>query len=123
IDFVDAVTAPFPVLVIAELLGIADGDRDAFRRSSNAAIEHPDNPGAGVDDLVALHRFLIEHVRARRVDPREDIVSALVTADIDGAPLGTADVVGYCFTLLVAGNETTRHLVSGSALALWQHPE
>lgn len=123
IDLVDAVTAPFPVLVIAEILGIADGDRDAFRRSSNAAIEHPDNPGVGRDDLIALHRFLIEHARARRADPRDDIVSALVAAEIDGAPMSTADVVGYCFTLLVAGNETTRHLVSGSALALWQHPE
>jgi cytochrome P450 len=123
IDLVDTVTAPFPVLVIAEILGIADGDRDAFRRSSNAAIEHPDNPGAGHDDLVALHRFLIEHVRARRADPRDDVVSALVTAEIDGAPLSTADVVGYCFTLLVAGNETTRHLVTGGALALWEHPE
>jgi cytochrome P450 len=136
IDLVDAVTAPFPVLVIAELLGIGDGDRDAFRRSSNAAIAHPDDPGVGHDDLVALHRFLIEHVRARRAEPRDDIVSALVTADIDGARaerraagagakggMSTADVVGYCFTLLVAGNETTRHLVSGSALALWEHPD
>jgi cytochrome P450 len=123
IDLVDAVTAPFPVLVIAELLGIADGDRDAFRRSSNAAIAQPDHPGVGHDDIVALHRFLIEHVRARRTEPCDDIVSALVTAEIDGERMSTADVVGYCFTLLVAGNETTRHLVSGSALALWEHPD
>lgn len=123
IDLVDAVTAPFPVLVVAELLGIADGDRAAFRRSSNAAIAHPDDPGVGHDDIVALHRFLIEHVRARRAEPRDDIVSALVTAEIEGERMSTPDVVGYCFTLLVAGNETTRHLVSGSALALWEHPD
>ncbi len=123
VDFVDAVAAPFPVLVIAELLGIADADRDAFRRWSDAAIESPDDPGGRMDDLLELHQFLVAHVEERRAAPADDVVSSIVTATVDGRPLTTNEAVTYALTLLVAGNETTRHLVSGSALALFEHPE
>ncbi len=123
IDFVDAISAAFPVLVIADLLGIGDGDRADFRRWSDATIESPDNPGASLDDVAQLYAFLGDHVKERRARPRGDIVSVLVTADIDGESMSTADAVGYCLTLLVAGNETTRHLLSGSALALFEHPD
>jgi cytochrome P450 len=123
IDFVDRVAAPFPVLVIAELLGIADTDRDNFRRWSDAAISSTDTDAPALDDLGALYRFLVDHVRARRDHPSGDVVSVLATAEIDGQSVSTAEAVGYCLALLVAGNETTRHLVSGSALALSQHPE
>jgi cytochrome P450 len=123
VDFVDRVAAPYPVLVIAELLGIADADRDDFRRWSDAAISSTDTDTPAVDDLAALYRFLVDHVRERRSRPGNDIVSTLATAEIDGRRASTAEAVGYCLALLVAGNETTRHLVSGSALALSQHPE
>jgi cytochrome P450 len=123
VDFVDRVAAPFPVLVIAELLGIADAERDDFRRWSDAAISSTDTDSPALDDLAALYRFLVDHVRARRSDPTDDIVSTLATAAIDGQRVSTADAVGYCLALLVAGNETTRHLVAGSALALSQHPD
>jgi cytochrome P450 len=123
VDFVDRVAAPFPVLVIAELLGIADAERDDFRRWSDAAISSTDTDSPALDDLAALYRFLVDHVRARRSDPTDDIVSTLATAAIDGQRVSTADAVGYCLALLVAGNETTRHLLAGSALALSQHPD
>ncbi len=122
IDFVDAVAAPFPVLVIAELLGIDAADREKFRRWSDAAIESPDRPGEQLDDLAALFQFLITHVEARRKDPTDDIVSAVVHAEVEGAPVTTREAVGYLLALLVAGNETTRHLVSGSASVLAEHP-
>jgi len=123
VDFVDRVAAPFPVLVIAEMLGIADADRDDFRRWSDAAISSTDTDDPAVDDLAALYRFLVDHVRARREQPGPDIMSTLATAEIDGRRVSTTEAVGYCLALLVAGNETTRHLVSGSALALSQHSE
>jgi cytochrome P450 len=129
VDFVDRVAAPFPVLVIAELLGIADADRDDFRRWSDAAISSTDTDAPALDDLAALYRFLVDHVRAKRGatpddDPaREDIAARLANAEIDGRRLSTAEAVGYCLALLVAGNETTRHLVSGSVLALSEHPD
>jgi len=123
IDFVDAVAAPFPVLVIAELLGIDAADRDKFRRWSDAAIESPDRPDEGIEDLVELFQFLIAHVDARRDEPTDDIASAVVHAEVEGQPVTTREAVGYLLSLLVAGNETTRHLVSGSVFALAEHPE
>jgi cytochrome P450 len=121
IDFVDRVAAPFPVLVIAELLGIADADRDQFRRWSDAAISSTDAETPAVDDLAALYRFLVDPVRERRDRPTDDIASTLANAEVEGRRVSTAEAVGYCLALLVAGNETTRHLVSGSVLALSQH--
>jgi len=123
IDFIDAVAAPFPVLVIAELLGIERGDRDQFRRWSDAAIESPDQPDENLTDLAALFQFLIHHVELRRNQPADDIASAVVHADVAGEPVTTREAVGYLLALLVAGNETTRHLVSGSTQALAEHPE
>jgi cytochrome P450 len=123
VDFIDRIAAPFPVLVIAELLGIAQADRDDFRRWSDAAISSTDTDEPALDDLAALFRYLVDHVRARRDHPTDDITSTLATAEVDGRRVSTADAVGYCLALLVAGNETTRHLVSGAALALSQHPE
>jgi cytochrome P450 len=123
VDVLDAIAAPFPVLVIAELLGIGDGDRDAFRRWSDAAISTPDAETPALDDLAALHRFLVAHVKERRAHPRDDVVSELVAADVGGRVMSTSEAVGYCLTLLVAGNETTRHLVSGSVLTLFEHPD
>src|SRR4051812_48718419 len=123
VDFVDAFAAPFPVLVIADLLGIDAADREQFRRWSDAAIESPDRPGESLDDLVALFEFLIAHVETRRGNPTDDIASAVVHAEVEGEPVTTREAVGYLLALLVAGNETTRHLVSGGAYALAEHPD
>lgn len=123
IDFVDRIAAPFPVLVIADLLGVAAADRGDFRRWSDAIIEAPDNPGAHVDDVLAMYQFLTEQVERRAAAPAGDIVSVLATAEVDGRAITTDEAVVYLLALLVAGNETTRHLASGSALALFEHPD
>jgi cytochrome P450 len=123
VDFVDAVAAPFPVLVIAELLGVNDEDRDQFRRWSDAAIEAPDRGNEQLADLTALFEFFARHITARREHPSDDIVSSVVHAEVEGAPLSTHEAVVYLLALLVAGNETTRHLVSGSAAVLAEHPD
>jgi len=123
IDLVEAIAAPFPVLVIAELLGIATADETDFRRWSDATIESTDAAVVRVDDLLELHNFLVAHVRDRRASPRDDLVSVLVGSEVGGHALSTREAVTYVLALLVAGNETTRHLVSGSLLALAEHPD
>jgi cytochrome P450 len=124
VDLVETVASPIPVLVIAELLGIGDGDRRDFRRWSDAAIEVSDFPTEdNIAEVTELSRFLAEHVRAARDDPRDDLLGLLVTAEVGGAPLTSAQVLMFCLTLLVAGNETTRSLISGGALALAEHPD
>lgn len=123
VDLVAAVTAPYPVLVIAELLGVADGDRDDFRRWSDACIE---DGGRGPDarrDMAELGAFLGAHAAARRTAPRDDLATKLVQAEVEGCPLGDGAVLIYLLALLVAGNETTRHLLSGTVAALSEHPD
>jgi len=125
IDVVGTIAAPVPVMVIADLLGIPDDDRSRFRRWSDAVIEISDRPHD--PDLVAaageLFGFLERHVDARRDDPQDDLISMLIGAEVGGAPLTPPQVLMFCITLLVAGNETTRSLLSGGIQALAEHPD
>ncbi|MCU1430254.1 MAG: cytochrome [Actinomycetia bacterium] len=123
VEFVDRIAAPFPVFVIAELLGISHGDRADFRRWSDAIIESPDHPGEGMDDILEMFRFLSRHARDRRDNPSDDLATVVVQGEIEGRPVTIEEAVGYLLALLVAGNETTRHLVSGSVIALSEDPE
>ena len=124
IDAVADIALPIPVTVIADLLGIGDGDRDDFRRWSDAIIEVSDNPTA--ENIAAtgeLAGYLGDLVRGRQAAPGDDLVSALVDAEVGGAPLTHDQLVMFCITLLVAGNETTRSLLSGGIEVLAEQPD
>ena len=127
VDIVDLLAAPLPVFVIAELLGIPEDQRSDFRRWSDATIAASDGTAAlspedqaGVAELFA---FLDSHARAMAEHPGNDIVSLLVATEIDGRKLTPAELAMFNVSLLVAGNETTRHLISGAMIALADHPE
>ena len=119
IDFVHHVAMPIPVLVIADLLGVADTELDDFHRWSDAVIEVSDNPTpevvAGAGEFFA---FVNRRIKERRDTPGDDIISLLVATD-----LSWDEVVMFCISLLVAGNETTRHLIAMGAHALATHPQ
>ena len=69
-DFVDLVAAPFPLMVIAELLGIPDGDRPDFRRWSDATIEATDKPPEETADATGeMFMYLMEHIEAKKANP------------------------------------------------------
>jgi cytochrome P450 len=128
IDLVAAVAAPIPVLVIARLLGVGDADRADLLRWSDASIEStdlddPEAAKASMATVGELFGFLAEETRRRRSRPRDDLLSELATAEVDGRTIDVHEVVLYCMSLLVAGNETSRHLMSGSVAALAEHPD
>jgi cytochrome P450 len=125
VDFVEQVAIPMPMYVIAEMLGVASDDYGDFRRWSDATIEVG---GGGITPETAkvvgeLVQYVLGVAERRRRDPQDDLVSILVEAEIDGERLSDAEIGMFCLTLLVAGNETTRNLVSGGALQLMRHPE
>jgi cytochrome P450 len=123
-DFVAELAAPFPLTVIAELLGIGEADREDFRRWSDAAIESPDlPPEETMAALGELSEFIVEHIRVKKDRPGEDLVSLIVGSEVDGQPLSKEELFMFLLTLLVAGNETTRTLLSGSAIVLSEHPD
>jgi len=127
VDLVDGLCAPLPVLAIAELLGIPDADRADFRRWSDAAIAATDGMNDMSDEDAAamgeLSVFIDAHAKAKAADPGDDLVSALVGAEVEGRPMTSGELVIFSLTLLVAGNETTRHLLSGGLIALAEHAE
>ncbi|MEY2398075.1 MAG: hypothetical protein QOJ00_1249 [Actinomycetota bacterium] len=119
IDFVQHVAMPIPVMVIAQLLGVSDSSLPDFRRWSDAMIEVSDNPSPeAFASAGEFYAFLQEHVDERAREPRDDMISMLTQTS-----LTRTEVVMFCISLLVAGNETTRHLLSGGAHALAEHPD
>jgi len=124
VDFVDAVAVPLPMLVIADLLGIDCEDRQRFRVWSDAMIEAG---GGGYSEktgeaLAEMFGYFSEALKRRRSAPGDDLISTLLHAEIDGERLADSEVLMFCLTLLVAGNETTRNLISGGTRALLDHP-
>jgi cholest-4-en-3-one 26-monooxygenase len=127
IDFVPNLAAELPLVVIAELLGIPYEDRRKIFEWSNRLVGANDPEYAGTDrglnasmELYAYAQSLADDRRAR---PMDDIVTTLVTAELDGEKLSDIEFNVFVLLLSVAGNETTRNLISGGMLTLMQHPE
>jgi cytochrome P450 len=124
IDFVDVFAAPLPLLVIADMLGVPGADRGRFKRWSDAIIEAGTQPS---NDNMAQSVELLEYfgsvIAERRQRPGDDLISLLVHSEIDGERLEEFDLLMFCMTLLVAGNETTRNLLAHGALALATYPD
>jgi cytochrome P450 len=126
-DLVGSLTAPLPVLVICELLGVPDSARPDFRRWSDATILASDGrstlepeAAASVMELVA---FLDQLAKDKAADPADDVVSLLVQARVEGRRLTADELVTFTMSLVVAGNETTRHLMSGALMELADRPD
>ncbi|MER0449102.1 cytochrome P450 [Streptomyces sp. Edi4] len=123
-DLVDALAFPLPMTVIAELIGVPELDRAAFRVLSNEAVAPLTQDGGekAVRELGGYLAGLIEDKRA--AGPGDDLLSALIrTRDEDGDRLSRDELVGMAFLLLVAGHETTVNLISNGIRDLLTHPE
>lgn len=124
VDFVDRISVPLPILVIGEMLGIPSSDRDDFRRWSDTVVEAAETNETELFQAIGeFFAYLQAKIDERRKRPADDLISVLIEADVDGDRLAEGDILLFCQTLLVAGNETTRNLISGGALALLDHPE
>lgn len=122
-DFVEQVAIPLPTFVIAELLGVPSSDYGAFRRWSDVMIE-AGSSGPRPETLptvIELFGYMTEKIAERRRAPREDVLSRLALAELDGVRLTDPELGVFCLTLLVAGNETTRNLIAGGMHALLAH--
>jgi cytochrome P450 len=116
---------PVPLTIIAELLGIPPDDRLHFHSFSRSTISASSLVGAlrSVPDQRFLGRNLRKLIAARRREPREDLITALVQAEEAGDKLSEDEVVAMIALLMLAGYETTVNLIGSGALALIQHPE
>ncbi len=125
-ELVEDFAFPLPITVIAELLGIPAEDRDRFRAWSDAIVTPALSPAeletfvGQMDDFVSYLRDLFEQ---RRVEPREDLVSALLQAEEAGDTLSEQELFSTVVLLIVAGHETTVSLIGNAVLTLLQHPD
>ncbi len=128
-DLMTDLAQPLPVIVIAELLGVSPDDRLQFKEWSNAVAETT-NVMQTAEMVAAARRAtteLIDYfnrvIDAREAEPRDDLISALVTAEVDGERLSRANLLAFSILLLVAGNETTTNLIGNGLAALLDHPD
>ncbi|MGH4028801.1 cytochrome P450 [Actinomycetota bacterium Odt1-20B] len=136
IELVGDLAYPLPVIVIAELLGVPASDRDLFRGWVERAMESSDELlknergeeqeralEVQMEESMKLLDYLRGHVVERRRSPREDLLSKLVEAEIDGQRLNDNEVVNFANVLLVAGHITTTMLIGNTVLCLDANPE
>src|SRR4051794_28069858 len=128
VDFVVDVAAELPLQAIAELIGVPQEDRHKIFDWSNRMIGSEDPEYAVSRERLMeaqIEMFMYANALAeqRRGEPRHDIVSALLAADIDGDELSVADFNMFFLLLAVAGNETTRNAIAHGMNALLDHPD
>ena len=124
-DFVADVACELPLQAIAELIGVPQEDRKKIFQWSNAMIGH-DDPEFGEDGTIAAMEILayaMEMAEDRLANPRDDIVTKLVNAEIDGEHLSSDEFGYFVLMLAVAGNETTRNAISHGMMAFFNNPD
>jgi cytochrome P450 len=124
-DFAEQVALPFPIMVITKVMGI-DGERwPDLKLWTEMIVGHHnrDNQYPGSKAFVALHALFSKEILDRRSHPRDDLISKLVHADVEGTKLTDTEIITFCNTLLVAGNETTASLISNMVNVLAVRPK
>jgi cholest-4-en-3-one 26-monooxygenase len=125
-DFVASIASELPLLVIAELVGCPMEDRAKLFDWSNQMIgfEDPDfaNAAGATDAMTEMIEYAGHLAAKRRSDPRDDLTSVLVNAEVDGERLDELGFNMFFMLLILAGNETTRNAISGGMLALSENP-
>jgi cytochrome P450 PksS len=126
IDLIRDFALPLPTTIIAEMLGVPRQDRHRFHRWSNALVTSSGSMWGMITVLPAMWaflRYIRKLVKLRQANPRDDLISALVIAREEEDCLSEDELLAMVFLLLVAGHETTVHLIGNGTLALLQAPE
>ncbi|MET0903797.1 MAG: cytochrome P450 [Acidimicrobiales bacterium] len=128
-EFVEEIAAQVPVQIICQMIGLEPEVWPRMITLSNNLIGARDDPDyqeiAGGPEAASMEVYMMcnEVAEDRRRNPRDDIMTALVNAEIDGERLSDPELNLFFITLIVAGNETTRNLINHSMLALIDHPD
>jgi len=127
-DVVSDIAFPLPAKVIAEMLGVPDEDWDIFQRwarvsGGNTRDSRHDTGDLPRDMFEEMSGYFSKLLAERRRSPREDLISALSVAEIDGERLSENELVRFCILLLAAGQETTKNLIANAILCFTDHPD
>jgi methyl-branched lipid omega-hydroxylase len=132
-DFVEHVASRLPLTIICQMMGIPDSHYDMVLRDTNIILSgaDPDFLSEDMDEAVLqlltagqeLADLVTELGHSRLDKPEDDLITALVTANIDGEQLTSAELASFFILLVVAGNETTRTAISHALVLLTDHPD
>jgi cytochrome P450 len=129
LELVSDLAHPFPVIAIAEMLGVPTEDRDRFRAWSQELVQllDPIQGQGGAKGMVEAAHGIFGYfeplLAARRAEPRDDLLSAMIAAEQDGEQLDQLDLLALSSLLLVAGHETTSNLIANAVVALLRFPD
>jgi cytochrome P450 family 130 len=121
-DLVHEFASPLPSTIMSDLIGVPEQHRTAFQGWIEAFLEvtSPDDIAGRATNIYALFGSLLAE---RRDAPADDLMSALLAAQVDGDSLSDDDLLGFCFLLLVAGNDTTTSLIGNGVELLARHKD
>ena len=127
-EFVQEVAAQLPLQMICDMIGLPESDWQRMFELSNKMVgfDDPDlqaTPEDGANAAAEIYGYCDAIANDRRANPRDDLMTALVEAEIDGDRLDDLELNLFFVTLVVAGNETTRNLITHGTLALIEHPD
>ena len=130
-DFVEQVSSRLPLWTISEMVGVPEEDRDRLVAGVDDMVGYNDPEYIGDGDplmtlltgIGTVHDIAQNLIEARRADPKDDLMSSLVTAEVEGERLTDDDLRSYFTLLAVAGNDTTRNTTSHGMKALLDHPD
>ncbi|MCH5585282.1 cytochrome P450 [Shimazuella sp. AN120528] len=118
---------PVPIQVIAKMLGVPYEDRDKFKFWSTIIVKNPTEVEGGVNGYFQAQQEMAQYFmnlfEERLKDPKDDLISHLQRVDLEGEKLSEQDLLAFCITLLVAGNETTTNLISAAIYTFIENPE
>ncbi len=120
-DVIQNLSYPLPVIVIAEMLGVPIEDRTQFKRWSDSIFDPSED--VSMQAIKAMNSYFRQIIAQRRAHPREDLISGLVAAQIDGEKLSERELLSFCVLLLIAGNVTTTNLIGNAILCFDEYPE
>lgn len=124
-DLISDFAFPVPITVISEILGVPAADQGKFKHWSNAIVQVFSTATMlrALPSIYLFMRYLKHQFKARRQNPKDDLITALVQAEESGDKLNEDELLSMVFILLIAGHETTVNLIGNGTLALLQHPD
>jgi cytochrome P450 len=122
-EFVSEFAEPFPTRIFTNILGLPAAEAPRFVSWNSKLLHSQDQPEVRREAGIEINDYLRALIAARRTDPRDDVVSALMAGEIDGRPIADEEVQNLCFLLFVAGLDTVTAALTWCFCFLAQHPE
>ena len=128
-DFVRNLAAPLPMAVIGDMLGVLPEQREMFLKWSDDMVTFlssevsRDDFQISIDTFTAYTAFTMDMIAQRRKEPTDDLISVLIHSEVDGERMTDDEIVVETLLILIGGDETTRHTLSGGTEQLLRQPD